>query len=43
MRFREFNQVLTEERTVGRELQHLEDLVFVDGSAGALEALDILK
>ncbi len=43
MRFREFCQVLTEERTVGRELQHLEDLVFVDGSAGALEALDILK
>lgn len=43
MRFREFCQVLTEERTVGRELQHLEDLVFVDGSAGALEALGILK
>ena len=43
MRFREFCQVLTEDRTVGRELQHLEDLVFVDGSAGALEALDILK
>ena len=33
---------LTEDRKVGRELQHLEDLVFVDGSKGALEALDTL-
>ena len=38
-----FHELLAEERTVGRELQHLEDLVFVDGSAGALEALDVLK
>jgi hypothetical protein len=43
MRFREFYQPLFEDRTVGRELQHLEDLVFTDGSAGALEALDVLK
>jgi len=43
MRFQEFRTVLTEaKRSVGRELQHLEDLVFVDGSAGANEALDIL-
>jgi len=28
---------------VGRELQHAEDLVIVDGSAGALEALDNLE
>lgn len=33
---------LTESK-VGRDLQHLEDLVFVDGSAGALEALNILQ
>ena len=37
------SEILTEERTVGRELQHLEDLVFVEGSAGALEALQILR
>jgi len=30
------------EATVGREYQHLEDLVFVDGSEGALRAADIL-
>jgi hypothetical protein len=34
--------MLTEAAKVGREYQHLEDLVFVDGSAGALEAADIL-
>ncbi len=36
-------EILTEASKVGRNLQHLEDLVFVDGSAGALEALDILE
>jgi|TARA_R110001606_G_scaffold178503_1_gene325105 hypothetical protein len=43
MRLREFTQPLTEAATVGREYQHLEDLVFVKGSAGALEAADILE
>lgn len=38
-----YHELLAEERTVGRELQHLEDLVFVDGSEGALEALDVLR
>lgn len=33
---------LTEAASVGREYQHLEDLVFVDGSAGALKAATIL-
>jgi hypothetical protein len=42
MRFGEFRTVLTEAAKVGREYQHLEDLVFVDGSAGANEAADIL-
>ena len=36
-------EILKESRSVGRELQHLEDLVFVDGSSGANEALDILE
>lgn len=40
MRYQEF---IAEARTVGRELQHLEDLIFVDGAAGGLEALDVLK
>jgi hypothetical protein len=48
MRFNEFRvfenkQVLTEAAKVGREYQHLEDLVFVDGAQGALEAADILE
>lgn len=43
MRFTEFRTVLTEAAKVGREYQHLEDLVFVDGSAGAQEAADILE
>jgi len=43
MRFNEFRTVLTEAATVGREYQHLEDLVFVDGSAGAMKAADILE
>lgn len=43
MRFSEFNAVLTEAAKVGREYQHLEDLVFVDGSAGAMEAANILE
>jgi len=42
MRFQEFKIILTEAAKVGREYQHLEDLVFVDGSAGANEAADIL-
>ena len=42
MRFNEFRTVLTEAAKVGREYQHLEDLVFVKGSKGALEAADIL-
>jgi hypothetical protein len=42
MRFTEFRTVLTEAAKVGREYQHLEDLVFVDGSAGAMKAADIL-
>ncbi len=41
MRYREF-KILTEAK-VGREYQHLEDLVFVDGSAGAQKATDILS
>ncbi len=40
MRFTEF-RMLTEAK-VGREYQHLEDLVFVDGSAGANKAADVL-
>ena len=40
MRYLEF-KYLTEAK-VGREYQHLEDLVFVDGSKGALKAADIL-
>jgi len=43
MRFTEFRTVLTEAAKVGREYQHLEDLVFVKGSKGALEAADILN
>lgn len=43
MRFGEFRTLLTEAVKVGREYQHLEDLVFVDGSAGANEAADILE
>lgn len=43
MRFTEFRTILTEAAKVGREYQHLEDLVFVDGSKGALEAADILQ
>ena len=42
MRFTEFRQVLTEAARVGREYNHLEDLVFIDGSAGAKKAADIL-
>lgn len=43
MRFTEFRAVLTEAAKVGREYQHLEDLVFVDGAAGANEAADTLE
>lgn len=47
MRFFEFNKstahnILVEAK-VGREYQHLEDLVFVDGSKGAMQAADILE
>lgn len=42
MRFTEFRTILTEAAKVGREYQHLEDLVFADGAAGANEAADIL-
>jgi len=41
MRFSEF-KILTEAK-VGREYQHLEDLVFVHGSSGAVKAADILE
>lgn len=43
MRFGEFRTVLTEAAKVGREYQHLEDLVFVKGSKGALEAAATLE
>ena len=47
MRFNEFRQyksnILTEAAKVGREFQHLEDLVFVKGSEGASEAANILE
>lgn len=48
MRFHEIRASLNEsvaltEAKVGREYQHLEDLVFVDGSKGALKAADILE
>jgi len=39
---RKKNESINEEAKVGREYQHLEDLVFVDGAAGAIEAADIL-
>lgn len=42
MRFIEFRKIVTEAK-VGREYQHLEDLVVVDGSAGAKEAVEILN
>lgn len=35
-------EVLTEATTVGREFQHLEDLLIVDGAAGGIEALEEL-
>jgi len=35
-------EILTESK-VGRNLQHLEDLAFIEGSAGAMEALSILE
>ena len=36
-------EILTEAAKVGREYQHLEDLVFAEGSAGALRAASILQ
>lgn len=36
-------EILTEAAKVGREYQHLEDLVFAEGSAGALRAAQILQ
>jgi hypothetical protein len=43
-----FNEILTESRkrlteAVGRDLQHIEDNMIVDGSAGAIESLEDLK
>jgi hypothetical protein len=40
---RKKNESINEATKVGREWQHLEDLVFVDGSQGALHAANILK
>jgi Family of unknown function (DUF6267) len=37
------NQILTEAPKVGRAFQHLEDLVLIEGSAGALKAIDRLN
>jgi hypothetical protein len=42
MRFQEFRAILTEAK-VGREYNHLEDLVFIDGAQGAQKAADILE
>lgn len=46
MRFNEFRvhraAALTEAAKVGREYQHLEDLVFIEGAKGAFEAADII-
>ena len=42
MRFSEFRPILTEAK-VGREYQHLEDLVFIEGSKGAMKAADTLE
>ena len=42
MRYTDFRTVLTEAK-VGREYQHLEDLVFAEGSAGAMRAADVLE
>ena len=41
MPFHEF-KILTEAK-VGREYNHLEDLVFIDGSAGAIKAIETLR
>lgn len=43
MRFQEFRTVLTEAARVGREYNHVEDLVFIDGAEGANKAADILE
>lgn len=48
MRFTEFRNIasaniLTEAAKVGREYQHLEDLVFIDGSKGAMKAADTIE
>jgi len=40
--FQYTGNVITEAAKVGREYQHLEDLVFVKGSQGGMEAADIL-
>jgi len=43
MKLYEFFTILREDApAVGREYQHLEDLVFVDGAAGAMRAAEIL-
>ena len=43
MRGRLVGESLTEAAKVGREYQHLEDLVFVKGSQGGMAAADILE
>jgi len=43
MRFGEFRTVLTEAAKVGREYNHLEDLVFIEGSKGAMKAAATLE
>jgi len=43
MRFQEFRTVLTEAAKVGREYNHLEDLVFIEGSKGAMKAADVIE
>lgn len=43
MRFNEFRNIFTEAAQLGRAFNHLEDLVFFHGTAGAIEALEHLK
>lgn len=48
MRFQDFRvtpakKAISDSPRVGREFQHLEDLVFIEGSSGALDALNILE
>jgi Family of unknown function (DUF6267) len=43
MRARQFLQLLTEAEQVGREYQHIEDLVYIYGPEGAIRALERLR